>query len=908
MDRQTPDAARFLHFFRTDRDNLRSTTRFFHRLALFLDRLLPEDYRLGRSRADAEPQETVRHLLSNYADVPERDRPAIHIVIDGLDEASKPYFESFLPFTKDSWPTGLHVILSARTAGGQDVSLIRTWHNQTNEQLLDLTSLPALVIKSWVSSAEFTKLSALASEPSFIALLSDKTEGCALYIEHLLMVFSGSQHLDETWRKLLNDTPKGYSNLIGDQYRAVFEHKPDGATNDQLSLFQRLVELCTIARDPLDETDLRTLLGVSFIPDFKELPRWIAQSKGDTHRGSVFEFSNQLIREGLENSGLALETAKLLLLNYCLRWREHRSPYAIRHLLWHLREAKSADVFVVAGDDDFLAAQSELFNKDATAPLRPLQSALQAASEQNDVFQMARFSLKHAHYVSKITQETPLDALRYGGIERALPLIATYERSSDQVLWYLTLAADSLLNKDILQVRYILEDRFPRDLASVTFHDEKVGWAVDILSWLLTSVEIANAPALVHLLAPNAQKRLWALIAETKHSRSEGPTSIQPTRDDLTKLANQLKWRAPHDRAKNWGVARVLEAAGVALASRGNRALAKQPFAVAKEQIVTMGGKPLYKCWALINLAEAEGKAGLNEDAHTSLAEARAVANEVTEPLAFTRMLCEIAHAQTRALGKRASEGTFQEAIASVEDIPQHRRHDKLEALGEIIEAQSKSHLSSAAIKSLHRADVIVRELHPTHDKCWLGVAALALSLAKAAQYNSEFARVAEQYVDTSLALFARRNKAYRLAPREQPPTELAKRVRALLSARAGNTDVALRGAALIVGRELRSTAMRDIAIVCIERKDFGGFRTALSFIADRRSEVLPDIAVELVVRGERAVFFRLLWLCAFYFDSSYRMLALLIVLFKPDLETLNKILALVGQRPLSSKTEATLE
>lgn len=906
MERQTPDAARFLHFFRVDRDNLRSTARFFHRLALFLDRLLPEDYRLGRSRADAEPLETVRHLLRNYADVPDRDRPAIHIVIDGLDEASKPYFESFFPFTKDSWPAGLHVILSARTAGAQDVSLIRTWHDQTDSQLLDLTSLPAAVIKAWVSTADFPKLKALASEPSFIALLCEKTEGCALYIEHLLLVFSRSPDLDESWRKRLNDTPTGYSNLIGDQYRAVFLHKPDGATNDQLSLFQRLVELCTIARDPLDETDLRAILGVSFIPDFKELPRWIAQSKGDTDRGSFFEFSNQLIREGLEDSGLALETAKRLLLNYCLRWREHRSPYAIRHLLWHLREAKSAEVFAVAGDDGFLAAQAELFNKDATAPLRPLQAALQAASEQNDVFQIARFSLKHAHYVSKITQETPLDALRYGGIERALPLIATYERSSDQVLWYLTLAAESLLNSDLLQVRYILEDRFPRDLASVTFRDDKVGWAVDILSWLLTSAEIANAPALVHLLAPNAQKRLWTLIAEARRSPSQVPATIQPTRDDLTKLANQLKWRAPHDRAKNWGVARVLEAAGIAVASRGNRVLAKQPFAVAKEQIATMGGKPLHRCWALINLAEAEGKAGLKNDAHTSLAEARAVASEVTEPLAFTRMLCEIAHAQARALGKRASEGTFHEALVSVEKIPQHRCHDKLEALGEVIEAQSKSRLSSAAIESLHRADKIVRELRPTQDRCWIGVAALALSLAKAAQYNNEFARVAEQYVDTSLALFVRRNKAYRLAPREQPPTELAKRIRALLAARAGNTEVALRGAARIVSRELRSTAMRDIAIVCIERKDFDGFRVALSYIADRRSEVLPDIAVELVLRGERTVFFRLLWLCAFYFDSSYRMLALLIVLFKPDLEVLNKILALVGQRPLSSKTEPT--
>jgi hypothetical protein len=213
-----PRRACFSHFFRANIDNLRSANRFFKRLAQFLQNLLPEEFQDGAPPSEVDAQDVVRRLLRTYSNIqPLNKRPHLLIVIDGIDEASQPYFECFFRYTRDSWPDHLHVIVSARTSGGTDLDEIKTWATASKETPLDRMSLDKPAILSWLKSCP-SPLKEMAEVDDFVEGLLNKKDGkaddevCALYIEHLLAGLSQKTDLISNWRKELEEIPNDYVN------------------------------------------------------------------------------------------------------------------------------------------------------------------------------------------------------------------------------------------------------------------------------------------------------------------------------------------------------------------------------------------------------------------------------------------------------------------------------------------------------------------------------------------------------------------------------------------------------------------------------------------------------------------------------------------------------------------------
>ena len=300
--------------------------------------------------------------------------------------------------------------------------------------------------------------------------------------------------------------PEGYAKLIGQQFDHVFKQS-SGKPHEDLALFKDLLELLTSARGPLDETDLSALLHTNQIPNFGELHRWVTVSAGTSGRGHEFRFNYQLIREALEKHGLPLQAARTKLLKYCLEWhtQEHPSPYVLRHLVGHLKEAQPSLVvpdphgtlFDLAANPRFLKAQADAFPDDLHASLRTLQSALALASDQNNIFQTARLGLAHAHRVSEISRESPLAAVRAGHYDRASALIAIYERREDRMLWHLLLAVEFLLRSDSARSAFTLQEVLPAEAAGARFLPEHSGAALAMAFLVLAESPASDNPTSV---------------------------------------------------------------------------------------------------------------------------------------------------------------------------------------------------------------------------------------------------------------------------------------------------------------------------------------------------------------------------------------------------------------------------
>lgn len=896
------------HFFRAGMANLSETARFFTRLAEFLNKLLPEEFRCSPHQAEAEPRETVHYLLNCYSGLrdmaPAEAVKPLLIIIDGIDEASEPYLAPFFPFTKSDWPTSLRVIVSARTPFDNDLTKIKYWMELSGDKPIVLNRLDADTIKTWIKTSKSIDLINAVDNTDFVKLFSDKTNGCALYVEHLISRLEITDGISDRWRECLEILPDSYVEFVKLQYADVFERKIVGSTPDQLVAFRRLIEILVVAHDPLDTEDLRRVLGEGWLMPFKELPRWIAETKGQKGRGSLYTFTNPLIREALRAPGVDLprQSAERSLVEYCLQWHKHGSPYALRHALTHLRESSRAEFFAIAADDNFLRAQAQLQGDDPHAILLPLQTALQVASQGEDVVNITRFSLKHAYHVAQLTRQTPLALLRSGNVDGAIKIVGTYENTEDQLLWYLLLAVESIFAGAISQAKYLLEERMPKDLLKSHVSRACEDQAAFVVRILLQSLDLSIGEGLMGVLRKEVQPRLG------EEGRSFSIAFEQPLeyRTRLNSIALELRKRAPHSGARNWGVARVLEAIATALARKGETALARRVFSEAEKDIERMWARPWDRSWAWINLGEAQADARLVVEARKSFGEARNNAYRTKRPPKVARLLCEIACSQARTLSKEESLETFREAVNYIQQFPREHVADQFEAYGELLEAQCKSGFITLAFRTLASAEKRAANLEQFDHFAWEGLSKLALSLAKAMRYDRMFKRSAEDCASLSLRLFSASIAGGAEGVVTHKPHGLVNRVKALITAYEGRTDVALVEASRIKSLKLRSTAMRDIAIACISNGHFNDFKIAVARVTDRRSEVLPDIASELASRGEKEVFLRILWHCASYLDSNYRMLALLVRLLQPDTAALKTLLTILNDgRFLEKKPDA---
>jgi hypothetical protein len=85
------------------------------------------------------------------------------------------------------------------------------------------------------------------------------------------------------------------------------------------------------------------------------------------------------------------------------------SMYELRHLPVHLLQAAQInDLYGLARDEDFLAAQTDVLEGEPDAALQTLQAALRGACNLDDAAGVADFLLKYADRMRATQNEPPL--------------------------------------------------------------------------------------------------------------------------------------------------------------------------------------------------------------------------------------------------------------------------------------------------------------------------------------------------------------------------------------------------------------------------------------------------------------------------------------------------------------------
>lgn len=362
------------------------------------------------------------NLLREYA---AREAEPLIIVIDGLDEAEN----TFSPPFPNPLPENVYVIASARAEEGDEHKYLEYWTD--NSQKLNLSRLSGGAIAQWLRNTD--KLAAFAEDTDFVAELDEKTQGFPLYLRYLTEELSRVQGQDV--REVLAQTPKGFEQYVEQQLRRLDElDLPD----ERWQFFA----LLAVAKGVLEKEDIKALTGMRDrqlrqLHQCWQVTRWmrITETK-------LYAFAHPLLAttfaEKLEDDA---KDAKDALIEYCAKWQKHQSCYALRHYAEHLSEAKRwEELYAIARDKDFAVAQREQLPDEPDLSLKTVQAALLGAAETDNAGAMAEFMLVHARQLMQTTvQESPLDALRSGSLERALGLADFYEIERC-VLWYLLLA------------------------------------------------------------------------------------------------------------------------------------------------------------------------------------------------------------------------------------------------------------------------------------------------------------------------------------------------------------------------------------------------------------------------------------------------------------------------------------
>ncbi|MFW9263409.1 hypothetical protein [Nostoc sp. CALU 546] len=162
-----------------------------------------------------------------------------------------------------------------------------------------------------------------------------------------------------------------------------------------------------------------------------------------------------------------LQCYRKKLLTFCASWQEHHSLYALQYYAEHLKSAKKhKSLYILARDQTFADIQLKQLPDEPDLLLKTLQLALSCAAEEENAGLMAEFMLKHAQWIEQVKmQESPLEALRQGGLERALKLAKFYEVQR-QILWHLLLVwelkSQHRLEEAQTILKYLEQKKLPR--------------------------------------------------------------------------------------------------------------------------------------------------------------------------------------------------------------------------------------------------------------------------------------------------------------------------------------------------------------------------------------------------------------------------------------------------------------
>lgn len=412
-----------------------------------------------------------------------REGQPLVIILDGLDEAENPFDPPFPPHL----PEGVFVIASARAEITEEPDYLRNWTDNTSR--LHLKRLPQQAIPLWLEK-KGDSLTEYAQDDSFTQELYEITDGFPLYLRFLIDELSRVQK--ENVRAILRQSPKGFSQYVKEQFELLAK-----VTENQEKI-EDLFDLLSVALGALSRDDLAKLTGLTSRGLVRlpwQVTRWFSTQNNlysFTHPLLAQEFQKLLIKE-------EADFTKEKLINYCSHWQEHKSLYSLRHYAEHLQEAQQLEqLYDLARDKTFAATQQEQIPGEPDLSLKVVQTALLSAADTDAPVAMAEFALLHAKrlLVETVEQETPLEVIRRGNLERALNLADLYETKL-RVLWYLLIAwelkDETRFGEAQEIVEKLIKNNLPRFLGGAEY------WKDNYATYLLTHVFEINQEVCVEL-------------------------------------------------------------------------------------------------------------------------------------------------------------------------------------------------------------------------------------------------------------------------------------------------------------------------------------------------------------------------------------------------------------------------
>lgn len=293
--------------------------------------------------------------------------------------------------------------------------------------------------------------------------------------------------------------------------------------------------------------------------------------------------------------------------------------------------------------------------------LRAIQSALAAAAEADDARKIAHLLLQHAYQVQRITQESPLQALRAGKSIEAVWTLADQFDNERRVLWYLLVAWELKERGGLDEARATLERLQKKSLPHLSNWQSK--YACYILAHL-PEVSLEAFTTVKDQILDDAGNR---------------DLCVYLTNRGQFDLA--LKTAQAIERVESRALA--LGAIAGALAQAGEFDLALQTAQAIEDEEE--------QAEALRVIAEALAQAGQFDRALQT-------AQKIKGGVERARALRSIAEAQARVGEVQSARETFTLALQTAQQIEDEAK--RAEALGAIAESQVKAGFSEQAVRT----------------------------------------------------------------------------------------------------------------------------------------------------------------------------------------------------------------
>lgn len=261
------------------------------------------------------------------------DGRSLIIVIDGLDEAKD--WTPGSTFFPTRLPDDTHVFFSARA---EDDKSYKGWLSQlsiVNEQVdaIRLDRLGMADIRQLLHDSE-GNAAASAEDQSFVEAISTVSDGDPFFLHHLVKdIQRGDITRENVWEQ-----PKGLQGYL-ERWKTDLFDDVDIVREEAYALL--MVLIAALGRlKPREFMDISPTLRKGMLLQRElsgKLRRYLVGNRETGYALCHPRFRTFLCDDPFIEA--ELDDCRRALLDYCKRWREHKSDYALNHLATHLAEA-----------------------------------------------------------------------------------------------------------------------------------------------------------------------------------------------------------------------------------------------------------------------------------------------------------------------------------------------------------------------------------------------------------------------------------------------------------------------------------------------------------------------------------------------------------------------------------------